>query len=124
MPQHKITRPSRYSAEARDWTYEKRLARVMAQVDFLEFEVPSDMPEPLIEKMIYDFGQNRVEDTERNRVVWLETQQLGQELREHGIVPEQVSPTRDGRGYVRLGFDDVFKLLDLIEDSKEGKTNA
>jgi hypothetical protein len=107
-------------AETRDWAFEQRITKIMGKTDFLAFETPDDMPEEIIAKMVYDFGQNQVEDTPRNQVVWLETQQLGQELREHGIIPEQVSPTRDGRGYVRLGFDDVFKLLDLIDDKDSG----
>lgn len=110
------THPPRYDPKARDWGFERRVARMMEETDFLAFEEPEQMPPEIVQKMLYDFEQNRIPDTARNRMMFLETQQLQQELKERGIVPEQVAPTKDGRGYVRLGFDDVFKLLDLIPE--------
>lgn len=115
MPMPK-TSPPRYDPSARNWAFERRVALMMEQTDFLAFDEPEQMPPDIIQKMLYDFEQNRIPDAPRNREMFLETLQLQQELRELGIVPEQVAPTKDGRGYVRLGFEDVFKLLDLIPE--------
>lgn len=39
-------------------------------------------------------------------------------LREMGVCPEVVAPTRDGRGHVRLNFDQVERLLFENEDKE------
>jgi hypothetical protein len=104
-----------HDADNRDWSFERETARLMLETDFLAIETPEEMPAEVVKRMFYDFERNRIEDTTRNRVMFLETQQLNQELRELNIVPEKVAPSRDGRGYVRMGFDEIFKLLDMIE---------
>lgn len=117
MPYSKVG--ARYDPNSRDWAFERRVARLIADTDFLELKIPEDMPPDVYQKMLYDFEQNRVPNTERNREMFLETLQLTQELEEFGVTPEKVAPTRDGRGYVRLSFDDMFKLLDLIPEEGE-----
>lgn len=119
MPYSRTTRPQRYDPTARDWGFESRAEKLIRDTDFLDFEDPEDMPPDVVKKMLYDFEQNRIPNTQRNRELFLETQQLSQELRELGVVPEKIAPTSDGRGYVRLNYDELNKLLDMIPDEKE-----
>jgi hypothetical protein len=117
MPYSKVG--ARYDADSRDWAFERRVTRLIAETDFLDLETPEDMPPDVYKKMLYDFEQNNIRNTERNREMFLETLQLNQELQEFGVTPEKVAPTKDGRGYVRLSFGDMFKLLDLIPEEGE-----
>jgi hypothetical protein len=41
---------------------------------------------------------------------------LQQDLDDLGVGAEQVSPSRDGRGHVRMNFDQLSRLLGLIDD--------
>lgn len=116
MPYSKVS--ARYDPNTRDWVFERKVARLIADTDFLELDEPEDLPPDIYQKMLYDFEQNHIKNTVRNREMFLETLQLTQELEEFGVKPEKVAPTKDGRGYVRLSFDDMFKLLDLIPEEK------
>lgn len=61
-----------------------------------------------------------VPDTPEARDHAQEARDMDQLLRtDFGIEPEQVMPTRDGRGYIRLTFDDMQKLIDLIDDLED-----
>lgn len=94
----------------RDFAWEKRVSKIIEETDFLSIDL-DEMPSEVTEKMLYDFELHNVTDTVRNRELFFEAQQINQLLREKGIIPEQVAPTRDGRGYVRLDFNEMFKLL-------------
>lgn len=50
-------------------------------------------------------------DTPEARAHADEALEIEAELKEFGIEPERVAPTRDCRGHVRLSFDQVRKLL-------------
>lgn len=52
-----------------------------------------------------------VPDTPEARAHAAEAEVIAQELREFGIEPERVAPTRDCAGHVRLNFEQVRKLL-------------
>lgn len=54
-----------------------------------------------------------VPDTPEARAHAEEAGAIREELKAFGIEPEQVAPTRDGRGHVRLSFSQVRKLLGL-----------
>lgn len=54
-----------------------------------------------------------VPDTAEARAHAQEAVEIREELEAFGIEPEQVAPTRDGRGHVRLSFLQVRKLLGL-----------
>lgn len=54
-----------------------------------------------------------VPDTPAARAHAQEAVEIREELQAFGIDPEQVAPTRDGRGHVRLSFLQVRKLLGL-----------
>lgn len=54
-----------------------------------------------------------VPDTPEARAHADEAVQIRSELEAFGIEPEQVAPTRDNRGHVRLSFAQVRKLLAL-----------
>lgn len=117
MPYSKVN--ARYDPNSRDWVFERKVARLIAETDFLDLKEPEDMPPDVFQKMLYDFEQNHIPNTVRNREMFLETLQLTQELEEFGVKPEKVAPTKDGRGYVRLSFEDMFTLLDLIPEEGE-----
>lgn len=54
-------------------------------------------------------------DTPEARAHAAEAEEFKKELRALGVDFEQVSPSADTRGHVRLNFDQLAKLLDLIE---------
>jgi hypothetical protein len=54
-----------------------------------------------------------IPDTPEARAHAEEAVEIRGELEAFGIDPEQVAPTRDGRGHVRLSFAQVRKLLGL-----------
>jgi hypothetical protein len=57
-----------------------------------------------------------VPDTPETREHAEEAIALKDELDALGVGAEQVSPSRDFRGHVRLNFDQLSKLLDLVDD--------
>ena len=57
----------------------------------------------------------RVPDTPEARQHAQEAQDLRDELHELGVSAEQVSPSADGRGHVRLNFTQLVALLELID---------
>jgi hypothetical protein len=58
-------------------------------------------------------GAPDVPDTPEARAHAQEAEEIKAELRAFGIEPEQVAPTRDCRGHVRLSFTQVRQLLGL-----------
>lgn len=48
-----------------------------------------------------------------------EAEAFKQDLHELGIDFEMISPTSDGRGHARLNFDQLGKLLDLVDELKD-----
>jgi hypothetical protein len=102
--------PRKASWSSQDFARERELDRIVSATDFLDLTIDS-MPDDIEEKMLLDFELNDITDSTRNRELFLESQQIRQLLARQKIVPERVAPTRDGRGYVRLTFNDVFKLL-------------
>jgi hypothetical protein len=57
-----------------------------------------------------------VPDTPEAREHAEEAEALRKDLDDLGIGAEQVSPSRDGRGHVRMNFDQLAKALGLIDD--------
>jgi hypothetical protein len=57
-----------------------------------------------------------VPDTPEAREHAEEALALQKDLDDLGVGAEQVSPSRDGRGHVRMNFDQLAKLLGLIDD--------
>lgn len=59
---------------------------------------------------------SRVPNTPEARHHAAEAREIDEMLREYGIEAEQVAPTRDNRGHVRLNFDQVRRLIDYIDN--------
>jgi len=57
-----------------------------------------------------------VPDTPEAREHAEEAEALRKDLDDLGVGAEQVSPSRDGRGHVSLNFDQLSKLLGLVDD--------
>lgn len=55
--------------------------------------------------------EQRVPDTPEARQHAEHAREIRSWLREIGVEPEVVAPTRDGKGHVRLNFDQVETLL-------------
>lgn len=66
-----------------------------------------------------DRREYSVPDTPEARQHAEDAEILREELRDFGVAPEMVAPTRDNTGYVRLNFAQVNKLLDRIYDLEE-----
>lgn len=66
-----------------------------------------------------DRREYSVPDTPEARQHAEDAETLREELRDFGVAPEMVAPTRDNTGYVRLNFAQVNKLLDRIYDLEE-----
>ncbi len=66
-----------------------------------------------------DRREYSVPDTPEARQHAEDAQRLREELKDFGVAPEMVAPSRDNTGYVRLNFAQVNKLLDLIYDLEE-----
>jgi hypothetical protein len=102
--------PRKASWSSQDFARERELDRIMSATNFLDLTIDT-LPADIEEKMLLDFELNDITNSVRSRELFLEAQQIQQLLAEKKIVPERVAPTRDGRGYVRLTFNDVFRLL-------------
>ncbi len=67
------------------------------------------------------YGSNRpgIPDTPEARAHAKETEELRIELSRRGLTVEQIKPTSDGRGHVRLNFDQLRALLMLDQDDRD-----
>lgn len=63
--------------------------------------------------------EQRVPDTPEARQHAEHAREIREWLREIGVEPEVVAPTRDGAGHVRLNFDQVETLLFAPEDEED-----
>lgn len=57
-----------------------------------------------------------VPDTPEAREHAEEARALQKDLDDLGVGAEQISPSRDGRGFARLNFNQLAELLGLIDD--------
>lgn len=71
----------------------------------------SDVPEELRERMLALFHENNIPNTADNRKKFLESEEIRDALEAHGVHPERVAATADGRGHVRLDFEAIRILL-------------
>lgn len=66
-----------------------------------------------------DRREYSVPDTPEARQHAEDAASLREELKEFGVAPEMVAPTRDNSGHIRLNFEQMNKLLDHIYDLEE-----
>lgn len=71
----------------------------------------SDVPEELMDRMLALFRENNIPNTADNRERFLESEEIRKALEAHGVHPERVAATADGRGHVRLDFAAIRTLL-------------
>lgn len=60
-----------------------------------------------------------VPDTPEARQHAEDAETLREELKDFGVAPEMIAPTRDNSGHVRLNFEQVGKLIDHIYDLED-----
>lgn len=60
-----------------------------------------------------------VPDTEEARKHAEDAQMLREELKDFGVAPEMVAPTRDNSGHIRLNFEQISKLIDRVYDLED-----
>jgi hypothetical protein len=82
--------------------------------------VELEVPQHLLGRMKQAFRDNGIPDTQENRERFLEAEDIREALEEFGIHPQRVAATADGEGHVRLVFDDIRKLMELIEPGSAG----
>lgn len=61
-----------------------------------------------------------VPDTQQARDHAAEAEQIEQDLLGYGITVEKIAPTLDGAGHVRMNFDAVALVLDMLDHAYEG----
>lgn len=66
-----------------------------------------------------DRREYSVPDTAEARQHAEDAASLREELKDFGVAPEMVAPTRDNSGHIRLNFAQMNKLLDLVYDLEE-----
>lgn len=66
-----------------------------------------------------DRREYSVPDTPQARQHAEDAESLREELKDFGVAPEMIAPTRDNSGHIRLNFEQMGKLLDHIYDLEE-----
>lgn len=66
-----------------------------------------------------DRREYSVPDTAEARQHAEDAENLREELKDFGVAPEMIAPTRDGSGHIRLNFAQMSKLLDQLYDLED-----
>lgn len=91
-------------------------------IDPAEFDMPRDVIEQLVFRMI----ERRVPVTRANLAHAVEAEQIYDLLDEKGVRikddgrRDQVSPTSDHRGVVRLSFEQIYRILGVERPARPG----